>query len=379
MAKQISELKLGILGGGQLGRMLIQEAINYNLTTLVLDPDPDAPCKHIANKFECGSITDFDTVYNFGKKADIITIEIEKVNIEALEQLEKEGKLVFPQSRVIRLIQDKGIQKQFFKENDIPTAPFQLVSSKNDLSNGQFAFPYILKQRKDGYDGKGVMKINNLADIEHAFESPSLIEQLIDFDKEIAVIVSRNANGDMKTFPMVEMEFNAEANLVEFLISPSTYPDELQHKAEKIALNIASALNITGILAVEMFVTKDGDILVNELAPRPHNSGHQTIEGNYVSQFEQHLRAIFNLPLGDTRAINNAVMINLLGEKGHDGLAKYDGLEKIMAIDGVYVHLYGKKYTKPFRKMGHVTIVDQNRDKAIEKARFVQQTLKVVS
>ena len=379
MAKQISELKLGILGGGQLGRMLIQEAINYNLTTLVLDPDPDAPCKHIANKFECGSITDFDTVYNFGKKADIITIEIEKVNIEALEQLEKDGKLVFPQSRVIRLIQDKGVQKQFFKENDIPTAPFQLVNSKNDIKNSTFTFPYILKQRKDGYDGKGVMKINNLADIEHAFESPSLIEELIDFDKEIAVIVSRNSNGDMKTFPMVEMEFNAEANLVEFLISPSTYPDELQNRAEKIALNIATALNITGILAVEMFVTKDGDILVNELAPRPHNSGHQTIEGNYVSQFEQHLRAIFNLPLGDTRSINNAVMINLLGEKGHDGLAKYNGLEKIMAIDGVYVHLYGKKYTKPFRKMGHVTIVDQNREKAIEKARYIQQTLKVVS
>ncbi|MBC7614699.1 MAG: 5-(carboxyamino)imidazole ribonucleotide synthase [Pedobacter sp.] len=379
MAKQISELKLGILGGGQLGRMLIQQAINYNLTTLVLDPDPDAPCKHIANKFECGSITDFDTVYNFGKKADIITIEIEKVNIDALEQLEKEGKLVFPQSRVIRLIQDKGIQKQFFKENDIPTAPFQLVNSKNDLSNGHFPFPYILKQRKDGYDGKGVMRINNLADIDRAFESPSLIEELVDFDKEIAVIVSRNANGDMKTFPMVEMEFNAEANLVEFLISPSTYPDELQHRAEKIALNIASALNITGILAVEMFVTKHGEILVNELAPRPHNSGHQTIEGNCVSQFEQHLRAIFNLPLGDTRAINNAVMINVLGEKGHDGLARYDGLEKIMAIDGVYVHLYGKKYTKPFRKMGHVTIVDQNREKAIEKARYIQKTLKVVS
>jgi 5-(carboxyamino)imidazole ribonucleotide synthase len=379
MAKQISELKLGILGGGQLGRMLIQEAINYNLTTLVLDPDPDAPCKHIANKFECGSITDFDTVYNFGKKADIITIEIEKVNIEALEQLEKEGKLVFPQSRVIRLIQDKGIQKQFFKENGIPTAPFQLVSSEADLTNGNFPFPYILKQRKDGYDGKGVMKINNLADIENAFEAPSLIEELVDFDKEIAIIVARNANGDMKTFPMVEMEFNAEANLVEFLISPSTYPDDIQNRAEKIALNIASSLNITGILAVEMFVTKDGNILVNELAPRPHNSGHQTIEGNYVSQFEQHLRSIFNLPLGDTRSISNAVMINLLGEKGHDGLAKYDGLEKIMAIDGVYVHLYGKKYTKPFRKMGHITIVDQNRENAIEKARYIQQTLNVVS
>jgi 5-(carboxyamino)imidazole ribonucleotide synthase len=379
MAKQISELKLGILGGGQLGRMLIQEAINYNLSVSVLDPDPDAPCKHIAHKFECGSITDFDTVYNFGKKADIITIEIEKVNIEALEQLEKEGKMVFPQSRVIRLIQDKGVQKQFFKENDIPTAPFQLVNSKEDLLNTSFTYPYILKQRKDGYDGKGVMKINSIAEIENAFDAPSLIEELIDFDKEIAVIVAKNANGDMKTFPMVEMEFNAEANLVEFLISPSTYPDDIQQRAEKIAIDIASALNITGILAVEMFVTKNGDILVNELAPRPHNSGHQTIEGNYVSQFEQHLRSIFNLPLGDTRAISNAVMINLLGEKGHEGLAKYDGLEKIMAIDGVYVHLYGKKYTKPFRKMGHITIVDQNRDHAIEKARYVQQTLKVIT
>jgi 5-(carboxyamino)imidazole ribonucleotide synthase len=379
MAKQISELKLGILGGGQLGRMMIQEAINYNLSVAVLDPDPDAPCKAIANKFECGSMTDFDTVYNFGKHVDIITIEIEKVNVDALEQLEKEGKLVFPQARVIRLIQDKGVQKQFFKENDIPTARFQLVSSKADLTNGNIAFPYILKQRKDGYDGKGVMKINNLADVEKAFDSPSLMEELVDFEKEIAVIVARNSNGDMKTFPMVEMEFNAEANLVEFLISPSTYPDEIQNRAEKIALNIASALNITGILAVEMFVTKNGEILVNELAPRPHNSGHQTIEGNYVSQFEQHLRAIFNLPLGDTRSISNAVMINLLGEKGHDGIAKYSGLEKILAIDGVYVHLYGKKYTKPFRKMGHVTIVDQNREKAIEKARFVQQTLKVLA
>jgi 5-(carboxyamino)imidazole ribonucleotide synthase len=379
MAKQISELKLGILGGGQLGRMLIQEAINYNLSTFVLDPDPDAPCKNIANKFVCGSITDFDTVYEFGKKADIITIEIEKVNIEALEQLEKEGKQVFPQARVIRLIQDKGIQKQFFKENDIPTAPFQLVNHKSDLTSGQFPFPYILKQRRDGYDGKGVMKISNMQDVENAFDAPSLIEELVDFDKEIAVIVSRNANGEAKTFPMVEMEFNAEANLVEFLISPSTFPAAIQQRAEEIAVQIAAALNITGILAVEMFVTKHGDILVNELAPRPHNSGHHTIEGNYVSQFEQHLRSIFNLPLGDTRAISNAVMINLLGEKGHEGLAKYDGLEKIMAIEGVYVHLYGKKYTKPFRKMGHITVVDQNRDHAVEKARYVQQTLKVVS
>jgi len=379
MAKQISELKLGILGGGQLGRMLIQQAINYNVTTLVLDPDPDAPCKHISNYFENGSITDFDTVYNFGKKADIITIEIEKVNIDALEQLEKEGKKVFPQSRVIRLIQDKGVQKQFFKENDIPTSPFQIVNTKEDMENSPFQFPYILKLRKDGYDGKGVMKINSAADLDKAFDAPCIIEKLVDFEKEVAVIVARNANGDVKTFPMVEMEFNPEANLVEFLISPSTFAESLQQRAENIAKNIASAMNITGILAVEMFVCKDGEILVNEVAPRPHNSGHQTIEGNYVSQFEQHLRSIYNLPLGDTSSITNAIMINLLGEKGFEGVAKYENLEKILAIDGVYVHLYGKKYTKPFRKMGHVTIVDIDREKAIEKARFVQKTLKVVA
>ena len=379
MAKQISDLKLGILGGGQLGRMLIQEAINYNLTTLVLDPDNEAPCKHIANYFECGSITDFDTVYKFGKKADVITIEIEKVNIEALEQLEKEGKMVFPQSRVIRLIQDKGVQKQFFKENDIPTAPFQLANTKEDMMNSTIPFPYMLKQRKDGYDGKGVMKIYTAADLEYAFDSPCLIEELVNFEKEIAVIVSRNSNGDVKTFPMVEMEFNAEANLVEFLISPSTYPDHIQERAETIAKNIAAALNITGLLAVEMFITHNGEILVNELAPRPHNSGHHTIEGNYVSQFEQRLRSVCNLPLGDTRSVSNAVMINLLGEKGHEGVAKYQGMEKVLAIDGVYIHLYGKKYTKPFRKMGHITIVDQNRDAAIEKANFIKETLKVIS
>lgn len=379
MAKQISDLKLGILGGGQLGRMLIQEAINYNLTTLILDPDPEAPCKHIAKYFECGSITDFDTVYNFGKKADIITIEIEKVNIEALEQLEKEGKQVFPQSRVIRLIQDKGVQKQFFKENDIPTAPFQLANTREDIRNSNFTFPYMLKQRKDGYDGKGVMKINSISEIDQSFDAPCLIEEIVDFEKEIAVIVSRNSKGDVKTFPMVEMEFNSEANLVEFLISPSTYPEAIQNKAEEIARQIATSLNITGLLAVEMFVTRDGEILVNELAPRPHNSGHHTIEGNYVSQFEQHIRSIFSLPLGDTRAISNAVMINLLGEKLHNGVAKYEGLEKVMAIDGVYVHLYGKKYTKPFRKMGHITIVDQNREAAIEKANFIKNTLKVIS
>lgn len=377
MKSSVSQTRLGILGGGQLGRMFIQAAINYNISVHILDPDADAPCKHICENFVVGSLGDYQTVYDFGKNLDLLTIEIEKVNVEALEELEKEGVLIYPQPRIIRLIQDKGLQKQFFKENDIPTAPFQLYNTKSQLVAANLNFPFIQKLRKDGYDGKGVMKINHSKDLENAFDAPCLAEQLIDFEKEIAVIVARNADGEMKTFPMVEMDFNAQANLVEFLISPSTYPFEIQQKAEEIAKNIAAGLSIVGILAVEMFLTKDHQILVNELAPRPHNSGHQTIEGNYTSQFEQHLRAIFNLPLGDTRSITHAIMVNLLGEKGYEGIAEYEGLEDILEKDGVYVHLYGKKYTKPFRKMGHVTIIDDNRDKAIEKAKFVKEKLKV--
>lgn len=371
------DLRVGILGGGQLGRMLIQEAINYNVSIHVLDPDSEAPCKNLCDNFVNGSLTDFETVYNFGKQVDLITIEIEKVNVDALQKLEEEGVAVYPQPRVIRLIQDKGLQKEFFKQHNIPTAPFQLISSRESLKNTSFRYPFIQKLRKEGYDGRGVYKIRSAADIEGAFEAPSLIEEWVNFEKEIAVIVARNENGEMKAFPLVEMEFNPVANLVEFLISPSTLPLEVRSRAEFLALEIAGALKITGLLAVEMFLTKDGRILVNELAPRPHNSGHHTIEGNYVSQFDQHLRAIFNLPLGDIRPITNAVMINLLGEKGFEGPAVYEGIEEILKMDGIYVHLYGKKFTRPFRKMGHVTIIDDLREKAIEKARFVQKTVKV--
>lgn len=371
------DLKLGILGGGQLGRMLIQESINFNITTHVLDPDPDAPCKNLCNRFVEGSLTDYETVYNFGRQVDLITIEIEKVNVDALEQLENEGILVYPQSRVIRLIQDKGIQKQFFKENNVPTAHFQLINSKNDLKSGNLAFPYIQKLRRDGYDGRGVHTVRSKADLGKAFEAPSLIEELIDFEKELAVIVARNEKGEVKTFPCVEMEFNPELNLVEYLISPSTLDIGILQRADQLAVKIAKDLKIVGILAVELFLTKSGEILVNEIAPRPHNSGHQSIEGNYTSQYEQLLRALFNLPLGDTHSISNAVMINLLGEKGFEGPAKYEGLNEILQLSGVYVHLYGKKITKSFRKMGHVTILDDDRDQAIEKARFVQRTIKV--
>lgn len=373
------DLQLGILGGGQLGRMLIQEAINYNVNIHILDPDVNAPCHKLCNRFVCGELNDFDTVYNFGKKLDMVTIEIEKVNVDALEKLEDEGVLVYPQSRIIRLIQDKGLQKQFFKQNEIPTAAFQLVNSIKADEQNLPPFPFIQKLRRDGYDGKGVKKINNIEEFENGFSEPSLIEELIDFELEVAVIVARNDKGDVSAFPMVEMEFNPEVNLVEFLISPSVLPFEVQQQAEELAKKIAQDLQIVGLLAVEMFLTKDGQLLVNELAPRPHNSGHQTIEGNYTSQFAQHLRAIFNLPLGNTASRTNAIMINLLGEEGYEGLAHYEGVEQVMAIDGVYIHLYGKKFTKPFRKMGHVCIVNDDRELAIETARKVQSIIKVKS
>lgn len=373
------DMTLGILGGGQLGRMLIQEAINLNVTVHVLDPDKNAPCKYLCNHFECGPLDDFDTVYNFGKSVDMLTIEIEKINVDALEKLEEEGVVVYPQSRVIRLIQDKGLQKQFFKQNDIPTAPFQMISSREQLLSSAATLPYIQKLRKDGYDGRGVKKIVGEEDFATAFDAPSIIEQWIDFEKELAIIVSRNERGDIATFPCVEMEFNPEANLVEFLISPSTLPFETQQRAEILAKKIAEDLQIVGLLAVELFLTKDGQLLVNELAPRPHNSGHQSIEGNYTSQFAQHLRAIFGLPPGNTAIRSNAVMINLLGEPGHEGLAHYEGVEEVLAMDGVYIHLYGKKFTKPFRKMGHVCVISDDREVAIHTARKVQQTLKVVT
>lgn len=369
------DLQLGVLGGGQLGRMLIQQAINYNVDIHILDPDMNAPCRDICKSFKQGALDDFDTVYEFGKSMDMITIEIEKVNVDALEKLEEEGVVVNPPSRIIRLIQDKGLQKQFFKQNDIPTAAFQtLQGNDGDL---MVPVPFVQKLRKDGYDGKGVKVIHTEEQKSEMFTEPSIIEEWIDFDKEIAVIVARNADGEVSTFPLVEMEFNPQANLVEFLISPSILSFEIQQQAESLAKKIAEDLQIVGLLAVEMFLTKEGEILVNELAPRPHNSGHHTIEGNFTSQFEQHLRAIFNLPLGDPSARSNAVMINLLGEKEYEGLARYEGVERLLEIPGVYIHLYGKKFTKPFRKMGHVCVVNEDREKAIEIAREVQKSIKV--
>ncbi len=379
MKKHFNSIKVGILGGGQLGRMLLQKAADFSLHVKVLDPDPAAPCRYLAEEFVNGSFKDFDTVYTFGKGCDLLTIEIEHVNVEALEKLEQEGVMVYPQPHVIRIVQDKGLQKTFFKENRIPTAEFELIENQNELSSMSIPLPVMQKLRKGGYDGKGVVRITGTRDFANAFTEPSVAEKLIPFKKEIAVIVARNTEGQTACFPAVDMEFNKEANLVEFLFSPADISEHTEKTAKDIAVKLADALKITGVLAVEMFLTENDEILVNEIAPRPHNSGHHTIEANVVSQYEQHLRAILGLPLGNTDATNHAVMVNLLGEKGHDGQARYESINETLAIPGVHIHLYGKKFTRPFRKMGHVTITGKTKEEAMTKALKVKNLLKVIS
>lgn len=371
--------KLGILGGGQLGRMFIQEAINYNVSVSIMDADKNAPCAEIASNFSVGDLNDFDAVYQFGKKVDLLTIEIENVNVDALEKLEKEGLAVYPQPAILRMIKDKGLQKAFYRLNHIPTADFFLVENKSEISKYAAHFPFMQKLRKGGYDGRGVTKLRQSSAIENAFDAPSVLEKLIDFEKEIAVIAARNVSGEINLFPAVEMEFNPEANLVEFLFAPAVIPSEIENKAQEIARTIVEKTGIVGVLAIEFFVTKSGEVLVNEMAPRPHNSGHHTIEANYTSQYEQHLRAILNLPLGSTKQVQAAVMINLLGEPNYEGNAYYQGLEEVLKEEGVFVHLYGKKTTKSFRKMGHVTILHDSLEIAKDKALFVKNKLKVIA
>lgn len=371
--------KLGILGGGQLGRMLIQAAIDFDLTIKTLDPDSDAPCKYISHEFVNGSLNDFNTVMAFGQDCDIITIEIENVSIEALEALEKMGKAVFPQPSVLRIIQNKRIQKQFYQQQNLPTADFVLTDNQQHTTTYSDFLPAVHKLGQGGYDGKGVQVLKTPDDFPKAFDQPGVLEKMVDFEKELAVIVARNQDGETSTFPVVEMVFHPEANLVEYLFSPADISAETEQKAETIAIETANAMGIIGLLAVEMFLTKEGEILINEVAPRPHNSGHQSIRANDVSQFEQHLRAILNLPLGSTRAHAKAAMVNLLGEEGYSGEAIYQGMDDVLAIEGVHPFLYGKRFTKPFRKMGHITIVDQDFEKLKEKVIFVKEKLKVIA
>ncbi|MFN8890621.1 MAG: 5-(carboxyamino)imidazole ribonucleotide synthase [Cyclobacteriaceae bacterium] len=370
--------KIGILGGGQLGRMLIQSGIDFNIHFSVLDPDASAPCSGISS-FTHGKLTDYQTVVDFGKNCDLITIEIENVNVEALKELGRQGKKVFPQPDVIQLIQDKRTQKEFYKKHQIPTADFILTENKQQVIANRSFLPAVNKLGKEGYDGRGVQLLRSEADLEKAFDAAGLLEKLIDFEKEIAVIVARNEAGEIISYPAVEMVFHPTANLVEYLFSPAEISPAIAKEADDIAKSVIEKMNMVGLLAVEMFVTKEGKVLVNEVAPRPHNSGHQTIEANITSQYEQHLRAILNLPLGNTSTVMPSAMVNLLGEDGFSGEAKYQGLEETLRLTGTHIHLYGKKLTKPFRKMGHVTIVDADLDSLRKKANFVKQTLKVIA
>ena len=370
-----SDFKLGVLGGGQLGRMFIQEAINLDVAVHCMDSDEDAPCAALAHSFTLGDLKNYQDVIQFGKDKDVLTIEIEHVNVDALEDLEKQGVKVYPQPSVLRTIQDKGLQKDFYQHHDIPTAPFAFIKDKTELQE-KIHYPCVQKLRKGGYDGKGVQVLRSEKDLDKAFTGPSIMEHMVDFEKELSVIVARNQSGQISTFPVVDMEFNAEANLVEFLFSPADVSLEIEKKAIAVATQVAEQMKIVGILAVELFLTKSCEVLVNEVAPRPHNSGHQTIEGNITSQYEQHLRAILNLPLGNTDIISPSVMVNLLGEKHQTGEVFYEGLEEVLAIPGVHVHLYGKKHTKPFRKMGHITITDATVYRAKEKAKKIKELLK---
>lgn len=372
-------LKIGILGGGQLGKMLLQKAHDFNLHIEILDPSETAPCRYLCNRFVQGSLTDFDTVYNFGKDLDVISIEIENVNTDALLALEKEGKKVYPQPSVLKTIQDKGLQKQFYKEHSIATAPFALINNKSEIAGADIEFPVFQKLRVAGYDGYGVQALADKNQLDKAFDAPSVLEKSVVMNLELSVIVARNAKGEMKHFPPVAMAFNPEVNMVEYLYAPAGISTELSDKAVDLARKVIEKLDMVGLLAVEMFLSASGELLVNEVAPRPHNSGHQTIEGNVTSQFEQHLRAILSLPLGDTSMIQPSVMVNLLGEPGYQGKAVYQGVEEILKMKGVHVHLYGKYETRPFRKMGHVAIVADSLEEAKTKAKIVKNTLKVIA
>ncbi|MEN8776427.1 MAG: 5-(carboxyamino)imidazole ribonucleotide synthase [Polaribacter sp.] len=378
-----SDFKLGILGGGQLGRMLLAETQKLDIYTTILDSSTNAPCAEICNKFVVGNLLDFDAVYNFGKTVDVLTIEIENVNLDALDKLEEEGLIIYPKPKDLRVIQSKARQKNFYVDNQIPTADFShyayLEELKHSYENNIIDFPFVWKAARFGYDGNGVKIVRNVEDLESLPNVECITEKLIPFKNELAVIVARNADGETNTYPVVEMEFHPEANQVEYVICPARIDFKVAEKAREIALKVVSKLDFVGLLAVEMFQTKKDDILVNEVAPRPHNSGHYSIEASYTNQFEQHLRSILNLPLGNTESKVAGIMVNLVGEEGFSGDVVYEKIEDILKIEGVTPHIYGKKETRPFRKMGHVTIVNKDIDKAREIAQKVKETIKVIS
>lgn len=375
-----SDFKLGVLGGGQLGRMLLAETQKFDVHTCILDSSKDAPCAPYCNEFFIGNLLDYNDVYRFGKKVDVLTIEIEHVNIQALYKLEEEGVKVYPQPSVIETIQHKGKQKDFYKEKKIPTSSHQRFNSLSELKAANLTdFPFVWKSAQFGYDGMGVKIVRSVDDINNLPDTECITEDLIPFKNELAVIVARNADGKVKTYPVVEMEFHPEANQVEYVICPARISDEVAAKARRVAMDVANAFKHVGLLAVEMFQTENDDIIINEVAPRTHNSGHYSIEASHTSQFEQHLRTILNLPLGNTDSKLAGIMVNLVGAEGYEGNVVYENITDILKIDGVTPHIYGKKTTKPFRKMGHVTIVNKDINIARKTAELVKNTVKVIS
>lgn len=359
--------------------MLLQCAANYHVATYVLEKGKNSPAASLCNHFVDGDIKDYQTVYNFGKQVDVLTIEIEHVNLDALFKLEEEGLKIYPRPHALQIIKDKALQKQFYEEHKIPTAAFKLTANREDVLNSLGMFPVAQKLRSGGYDGKGVEILTTREDIDKAFDEPSVLEALVNIDKEISVIVAVNENNELAVYPPTEMVFNPKYNLVDYLLSPASISQELQRKAEDIAVEVVERLNSPGIFAVEMFLDKNGYILVNETAPRAHNSGHQSIEGNYCSQYDMQMRVLQNLPLGNAEITLPSIMLNLVGEPGHTGPVFYQGLNEVMEIPDVYIHLYGKAETKPGRKMGHVTILGEDADELFRAADIVKKHLKVIS
>jgi len=372
-------IKVGILGGGQLGRMLLQAAANYPVETFVMESDAQCPAAHLCHHFTKGHIRNFDEVYNFGKGLDAITIEIESVNEEALEKLEAEGVRVYPKPSALKIIKNKILQKQFYKDNEIPTSEFVITQNKTDLTQHNNFLPAAHKIGMGGYDGRGVELMRTAADFEKGFDAPAVLEKLVSIKKEIAVIIAVNDKGENALYPCVDMVFDTRLNLLDYQISPATLPEKVLWKAEAIALKVVKDLKSPGIFAVELFVDIDDNVLVNETAPRVHNSGHHTIEANYSSQFDMLWRIMLNYPLGNTEHILPAAIVNLLGAEGYSGEAYYEGLNDILQIDNVFIHIYGKKETKPGRKMGHVTILSKEKQELIHQANRIKAGLKVIS
>jgi len=378
-----SGFKIGILGGGQLGKMLIQATSAWDIDTYVLDPSDDCPASKLATKFIKGDFNNFENVYEFGQLVDLITIEIEHVNTDALLELKKEGKTVCPDPEILKIIQDKGKQKNFFKDNNLISTNYKIYDDResvlSDIKNNKLSLPFVQKVCRFGYDGRGVQLVNTRENLDNLLDGQSIVEDLVDISIELSVIVSRNKLGEIKTYTPFEMEFHKNANIVEYLISPARIETDLRQNAIDLAEKTIKSFELVGVLAVEMFLDRDNNVLINEVAPRPHNSGHHTIETAITSQYEQHIRAILGLPLGSTDLIINSVMVNILGEEGFSGNVLYEGLDECVKLDGVKVHIYGKKQTKPFRKMGHVTILDKNIENALKKAAIVKHTLRSVS